>query len=377
MLVHRRGDALPVLEREGIHLQLPYPFGPTETGSQLAMEILGWDLYSVRKSGRMSASPSPPSPAAARRSHRGLLAAVAVIAVALIVVGALYGLGIGPFSSSSGPSGPTGSSGGFTQGQAVTLTYSGAYFCTPSLAQLFPDAAALNATTPCEIGDADQNAVSNQIPQWLLVPAFAGLSAFGDTSAGATSQGYPSLNGSTVLTDCAAGASALRCPQTPATIYSPTFAAMEQFANLSGGVNGLAQGLLPMPAHDILINTTAHLGSPIPWGTIVVLVFDPNIFPDRSNGACAAIEPSNLSIPTGNCLTSLTALDHALVTSSSAVVGANGGSANNPVWKSLGGPLPQVYAIDDLNVNALNNNLNSDLYEAYGVSPSSPTFAGP
>jgi len=290
------------------------------------------------------------------------------------VIGALYGLGIGPFAPSATPPAASGSSGAFTEGQAVTLDYSGAMLCVPSLAKLYPDVASLNATTPCEIGAADQGAVPDQIPQWLLVPAFAGLGAFGDGAAGATSDGFPTVNGTTVLTDCAAGTSALRCPQTPVDIYSPAFAALEQFANLTGGVNGLPQGILPMPAHDILINTTAHLNPAIPWGTIVVLVFDPNIFPDRSNGACAATAASNLTIPTGNCLTSLPALDRALVTSSTAVSGVNGGRADNPVWKSLGGPTQQVYVANDLTVGAVDSDLNSNLYAVYGVSPAAPAF---
>jgi hypothetical protein len=319
----------------------------------------------------------PPTATPRGTPSLGRLVAVGSLAVVLIVIGALYGLGAGPFERPATTRPPTGTSGAFTQGQAVTLEYADYSVCAPTLAQLYPDASALNATTPCEFGDADLRTDPSATPQWLLVPAFAGLSAFGDMDAGATSQGFPTVAGSTLLTDCPAGGGSLSCPQVPPAVYSPTFTALERFANISDGVNGLPEGLLPTPAHDILINTSATVSSPTAWGTIVVLVFDPNIFPDRSNGACATTVPSNLTIPTGNCLTSLAALDRALLTASASVEAANGAPANNPVWKSLGGPIDQVYAANDPTVTDGDHDLNSDLYETYGVSSALPSFPAP
>jgi hypothetical protein len=301
---------------------------------------------------------------------------LAAVAVVLLLLGSLLALGLGPFARSSTSPPQTGTAGAFTQGEAVTLHYSGGLLCDPSLAQLFPSVAALNATTPCEVGGAYQSAIRNQIPQWWLVPAFDGLSTFGDANAGATVQGFPTASGSTLLTDCPAGGSPQACPQTPSDLYSPEFGTLETFANLSEGVAGLPAGLLPTPAHDVLINTSASFPASVVWGTIVVLVFDPNIFPVRGTGACAVSVPSNLTLPTGNCLTSLAALDRALDTASTAVNGTNGGSPGNPVWKALGGPAEQVVVRDDLTVPQLNSALNSNLYQNFGVSPTLPTFAG-
>ncbi|MCI4366140.1 MAG: hypothetical protein L3K08_00125 [Thermoplasmata archaeon] len=301
---------------------------------------------------------------------------LAVGSILLVTLGTLYGLGLEPFARNSSPPAPSGTSGGFSLGQAVTLEYSGGSECTPSLGQLYPAELALNATTHCEMGDAVQGAIRNEVPQWLLVPAFAGLSAFNDLAAGATSQGFPSFSGAPVLTDCAAGPSPLRCPQTPTVLYSPNFVDLETIANLTGGLNGLPMGLLPTPAHDVLVNTTGDRTDPVPWGTIIVLVFDPNIFPQRTNGACAATVASNLTIPTGHCLTTVTALDQALVTSSSSVTAINGGSANNSVWKAFGSPVDQVYVVNDFTPHDVDTELNSNLYQSFGVSTTLPTFPG-
>ncbi|MCI4363522.1 MAG: hypothetical protein L3K13_04370, partial [Thermoplasmata archaeon] len=153
--------------------------------------------------------------------------------------------------------------------------------------------------------------------------------------------------------------------------YSPSFTTVEQFTNTSSGYGGLPEGVLPIPAHDNLVNTSANTPN-VEWGTIVVLVFDPNIFPDRATGTCAATTTSNLSSPTGNCLNSFAALSRALDTSSSSVARANGGSPGNPIWKSLSGSGLQVVVPGDINIAQLNN-LNANLYIPFSTQPGAPS----
>ena len=299
------------------------------------------------------------------------IAVVAIVVVAIVVVAGLYALKVGPFAPAKNPSATSGQAGGFTQGQVVTFQYMGAYSCQPSLAQLYPSQASINTTTNCEVGAADQNAIPSQVPEWVLVPAFAGMTIFGVTALGADSRGFPVSGGSSVLTDCGAGGSPTGCPDHPKLIYSPAFTTVEQFANITTGYNGLPEGVLPTPAHDHLLNTTTDFPN-VEWGTIVVLVFDPNIFPDRVTGACTAHTASNLSSATGNCLTSIAALARALGQQSSAVATANGGSPGNPIWKALGGPKDQVLVPGDITIAQLNN-LNSDLYIPFSVVPGAPS----
>ena len=290
--------------------------------------------------------------------------------VVIVVVAGLYVAKIGPFAASKGSGGAPSEAGGFTGGQVVTFLYNGTYLCTPALTTFYPGEGSISSTTNCEVGGASQTAVQ-QVPEWVLVPAFAGLTIFGATAFGASSRGFPMFGGQALLTDCGGGGSPTACPDHPTAIYSPAFTTVEQFLNISSGADGYPEGVLPTPAHDHLLNTTATFPN-VEWGTIVVLVFDPNIWPDRATGACTALVASNLSSPTANCLTSITGLVHALSTSSSAVAAANGGSNNNGIWKALGGPKTQVVVPGDVTVAEINN-LNANLYMPFAVQPGAPS----
>jgi hypothetical protein len=327
-------------------------------------------------------TPPPPPPAAAR-SRRWIWLTVAVVAI-VVVAGTVAYYETRPSSSAGSPGSPPAPSpviaGAFASGQVVTFTYNGShtFSCTPSVSSLFPhdsNASAAAGTTDCAIGNASQSAVE-QVPQWYLIPAFAGLSAFGLTNFNATSRGFPTLNGSAVFADCGAGATPTACLDQPPASFSPIFADVEAHAGLSGGVDGLPLGVLPYPAHDMVENYTSY--PIVPWGTIIVYVLDPNIWPNRSTGACAALVPSNLSDPTANCLTSSAHIDLAETTCSSAAAKV-AASADNPVSWALTHdaqasacaqvyvPAPGSYAPEG--GSAL---LNSNLYEPYSVALGAP-----
>ncbi|MCI4346349.1 MAG: hypothetical protein L3K07_06305 [Thermoplasmata archaeon] len=309
-------------------------------------------------------TPTPPP------KSRTLLAAILVVFVVIVVaVAGLYVAKVGPFAATK--STPTQQSAGFTLGQVVTFQYTGNFNCSPSLVSFYPSATAAAASTGCEVGAANQNTFPDQIPEWLLIPAFAGMSVFGLGSLGASARGFAMVGNAALPPDCGAGGTPTACVDHPTNLYSPTFATIEQFTNASTGYGGLPEGVLPVPAHDQLVNTSPNTPN-VEWGTIVVLVFDPNIFPDRATGACTASTPSNLSSATGNCLTSLAALERAVGTHSSAVVGANGGNPGNPVWKALGGGGPQVLVLADPSVSEINN-LNSNLYIPFSTQPGAPS----
>ncbi|MCI4364403.1 MAG: hypothetical protein L3K13_08975, partial [Thermoplasmata archaeon] len=176
-----------------------------------------------------AAAPAPPSPP----KSRSLLAAVLVVVVVIVVaVAGLYVAKVGPFAATKTAAAPQ-QAGGFTLGQVVTFVYTGNYNCTPALASLFPSAASVSSTTNCEMGKADQNAMSGQIPEWVLVPAFAGLSVFGLPALGANSRGFPVSGGAALLTHCGAGGTPTGCADHPTYLYSPSFTTVEQFTNTS------------------------------------------------------------------------------------------------------------------------------------------------
>jgi hypothetical protein len=123
------------------------------------------------------------------------------------------------------------------------------------------------------------------------------------------------------------------------------------------------------------LNTGTTFGN-VYWGTIAVLVFDPNIWPTRDTGTCRAVVASNLSSPTANCLTSIGALQRAFATSSSADAAANGGAMPNPIWATLGNPSAQV-VIPGVTSAAQITTLNANLYIPFSVAPGAPaTFPG-
>ncbi|MDE1833599.1 MAG: hypothetical protein KGH58_04240 [Candidatus Micrarchaeota archaeon] len=245
-------------------------------------------------------------------------------------------------------------SGGFYDSNTVAFAYTRPYYCTPSANALFQNASgtqASGATNGCELGISGNDL--NADPQWIIVPAYAGLTVFG---IGASAQGFPVFRNSTVITQCGAGSTLSSCPDHPDYLYSPLFSAVESYMNLSGGFDGLPKGVLPMPSHDHVVLDDED-GSDTNWYTVGVLVFDPNIMPNATNGKCTQVVASNLSDPTGNCLTSLSALAAAMGTSSSSVGAANSG---NPIWNALGKPKMQVFIPNDSSASEINNS-NSNL----------------
>jgi len=315
------------------------------------------------------------SPTSARsRSKVGTVIAI------VVVIGIVTG-GLGYYYGVVRPSQQTRSSmgvnqslemGGFDSGQVVTFLYNGTTTstCTPSLTSFFPNdpnASAATKYTNCEVGAASQNAVP-QVPEYVLVPAFAGLSIFGVAALGANASGFPTLNGSALATDCGAGGTATACPDHPTFLYSPLFTAVEEHLGLSHGYGGLPEGVLPTPAHDHLINTPTTYPN-VYWGTTVVLVLDPNIFPDRETASCSVVSPSNLSNPTSNCLSSFAGLERALTTCSSSAAAYNS-ATKNPIWQTLVSvgvsSCAQVYVPGGVSA------LNANLYIPFSVSPGDP-----
>jgi hypothetical protein len=319
-----------------------------------------------------------PSPPARRRS--GAVAAVVGIVVVILVVIAVALFVYPGYLKKSSTSGAPLEEGGFTLGQVVTFHYNGTntFLCTPGISTLFSGnatASAAVAKTNCEVGAASQSAVQ-QVPEWVLVPAFAGLSVFGVAALGASSSGFPTVNGSALLTDCGAGGTPAACVDHPTYLYSPFFTAVEQQIGQANGYGGLPLGVLPTPAHDHVINTSSTFPN-VEWGTIAVLVLDPNILPDRASGACTAAVHSNLSNPVGNCLTSLGALERAAGTCSSSVVAFNS-ATSNPIWKTLNSltkstVCDQVVVPGDVTIPQIGSNLNSNLYIPFSVTPGAPS----
>lgn len=316
---------------------------------------------------------SPPASSAAP-PKKGMstmtIAAVVIVVVILALAGGLgyYYLVVKKPASNPGPN-PALEMGGFTDGQIVTFVYNGTTteVCTPSLSVMFPhdsNATAAAAKTGCEVGNADQNAVQ-QVPQYILVPAFAGLSIFGVTALGATSHGFPAYNGTTVLAQCGAGGTSTACPDHPTYLFSPDFALVEAHIHQNSGYGGLPLGVLPTPAHDHLLNTPTTYPN-VYWGITVVLVMDPNIWPAQSAPTCSMVSHSNLSNPTGNCLTSFGALQTAMTTCSSAASAFNSATAN-PIWQTLNSGCAQV-VVPGNNLN----NLNGNLYIPFSVQPGAP-----
>ena len=312
------------------------------------------------------AAPAAPSPATPPKPKRtGTIAAVVVVVIVVVAALGVYYY-TRPKSSTAAPL----QEGGFTAGGVVTFVYNGTntFVCTPGLLTFFSTATAAAAVTPCEVGAASQNAVPDQLPEWVLVPAFAGLSIFGVPALNASAHGFPTFHAATLLTDCGAGGTTTACVDHPKLIYSPLFTSVEQHIGIMNGYGGYPEGVLPTPSHDHLLNTSATVPN-IPWGTIVVLVFDPNIFPDRATGACATVVASNLSAPTAHCLTSFAALAAALSTHSSSVATAN---AQNPIWQTANSGGLQVVVPGDVTIPQLNN-LDSNLYIPFAVTPGAPS----
>ena len=242
-------------------------------------------------------------------------------------------------------------SAGFLNGSEMTFIYTRQFTCTPPTNQLFANSSEVANSlkvTRCEVGV--QGNQTNSDPQWIIIPAYAGLSIFGP-QLGGSPEGFPIYANSVVVTQCGVSGTAAQCPEHPANIYSPLFTAVERYLNITNGALGLPEGVLPLPAHSHIIYD-ADNGSDANWYTISVFVLDPNIMPNGTNGACREQVPSNLSNPSGNCLTSISALARALSTRSSSVAAAN---QKNPIWNVLGQPDVQVIIPNDTTIGELNN----------------------
>jgi hypothetical protein len=252
-------------------------------------------------------------------------------------------------------------SGALYNGTVVTFLYVKDYSCVPSLTDFFPNQTQATSKTQCVVGAGQANAEQGAVPLWVVVPAYAGLSIFGVQQFGATPSGFPTFGNRTIVTNCGAAGTPSACPFHPTYLYSPVFTLVEQHLGIQNGVFGLPEGVLPTPAHDHIISCCFQV---IPWYTVVVLDFDPNIFPDPITGQCTQIVPSNLTNPTSNCLNSYEAIARALKTKSSAVSFAN---KDNPIWQTIGGPLNQIIVPGALTVSQLSN-ANSNLFEHFVVN---------
>lgn len=250
---------------------------------------------------------------------------------------------------------------GFYNGTIVTFVYPYQYKCLPSLTKYFSNETTAASLTQCEVGAGNATAEQGAAALWVIVPAFAGLSIFGVSKLGASAQGFPVYSNQTIVTQCGASGTPSGCPDHPLLLYSPFFTAVEEHLELKSGYGGLPEGVLPTPAHDHLIDCCFQT---VPWYTIVVLVFDPNIFPNAVTGQCTAVAPSNLTDPTGDCLSNYNGLLKALTAHDSGVSTVN---ANNPIWQTLGGPNLQV-VIPGAATAAHITNANSNLFEHFTVN---------
>jgi hypothetical protein len=262
-------------------------------------------------------------------------------------------------------------SGGFYKGQVVSFVYSQNYQCLPALSKFVTnqtEGTSAAAKTACEVAGGDNGALPNAAPVFILVPVYAGLSIFGVPALGATSQGYPVFNNNVVFTQCGAGGTTSACSDHPTLIYSPFFTATEQHLGIKNGYGGLPEGVLPTPAHSHVVDYTG--GGSIPWYVVTVLVFDPNVMPDGQTGQCHQWVASDLSNPTGNCLTSFTALQNALTTKTSATANANR-TQNDPVYDTLGGVSTQI-AIPGVTMVTENSATNTNLFLWFAVNTNDP-----
>jgi hypothetical protein len=266
------------------------------------------------------------------------------------------------------PGTPGGVAAGFAEGRPVTIRYSGNYSCVPNLLAFYPGESVAAARTPCEIGRANGGGAGNSSPEWILIPAFAGLSIFGMQALGASPRGFPMYNGAPLPTDCGASGAPTSCSEQPADFYSPLFGALERYLGFAFGPEGLPYGVLPAPSEDTLLASAAPQPS-ASWSTIFVFVFDPNIYPNRTGASCSVTVSSGLANPIGNCLTSVAALRAAAATPDGAVSIAN---ANNPLWRAWGEPRDQVY-VPAVSVDYPNANLILPFSSVPGLPHHLPT----
>jgi hypothetical protein len=229
----------------------------------------------------------------------------------------------------------------FQNGKVVRLVYFDNFTCFPNSTVVYMNSSeSINASaiTVCEYGSSAGVNTTGSIPRWDLIPAFAGLSVYGYIDYGSTPQGYSTYKGQAVTTECGAGQTPNACIHRPANLYSPIISAIERGINISNGINGLPEGVLPNAAHNILVSSKKN-GTVSRSYEIRVWVLDPNIFPNLKTGKCTQLAPSSLANATSHCLTSEAALEAAISTNDTAVPAIN---ANNILWKVAGMPKTQA-----------------------------------
>jgi len=177
---------------------------------------------------------------------------------------------------------------------------------------------------------------------------------YGETTWNSTASGYATLSNTPIITDCGASGTPSACNSTTKYFYSYTSSAWESQIGITGGVLGLPEGVLPRPAHDILLPSS--IGStPVTSYLVRVWVFDPNIFPNATTGTCKQMVASNLTNPIGNCLNNTAALARAIATTSSASASVN---KNNILFTSKNVPpsggIPPLQAVIIYDVPTVN-----------------------
>jgi hypothetical protein len=239
----------------------------------------------------------------------------------------------------------------FQNGNTIKLVYFENFTCAPAPSTVYlNNSESVNATavTACEFGSSVGVNTTGSIPRWDLIPAFAGMSVYGYNAYGASPQGYPVYNGMVLRTECAAGQTTKACIHRPIYIYSPILSAGERLMNVSNGMNGLPEGVLPNAARDLLVSQNAN-GTIQRAYEVRVWVFDPNIFPNLTTGKCIQVANSSLADPTADCLTSLASLRTALATVDTDISAIN---SNNILWKVAGGPDTQAVILTAIPVSS-------------------------
>jgi hypothetical protein len=321
-------------------------------------------LTDAAPSGPVSSTEAAPGALATRparpRRRRALVVAASVVIAAAVVAAAVWTFAVylrphaGPIRNVAA---------GFASGRVLTLHYSGNYSCAPTLLTLYPAALEAAGHTSCEIGRAEPGVVPPAAPVWMLVPAFAGLSVFGLQALGASPRGMPMFGGLPWLADCGGGGAPSACANHPTAMYAPAYLAVERALGFVAGPEGLPLGVLPTPAFDALVNASAAHPA-VSWSTVVVWVFDPNIFPNRTDGSCRVVVPSSLPSPTAHCLTSVASVVGALGTMDTAVAAAN---SANALWRAWGAPPFEAVLLSGSLYTP-----NSNLYVSFSTSTGAP-----
>ena len=239
----------------------------------------------------------------------------------------------------------------FQNGNIIKLVYYDNFTCFPAPYTIYSNSnESINASsvTACEYGSSIGVNTSGGIPRWSIIPTFAGLSVYGYTAYGSTPQGYATYNGQVIPTTCGAGQASKVCIHRPMYIYSPIISAIEHSINISNGMYGLPEGVLPNPTRDVIVSPKKN-GSVSRSYDVRVWVFDPNIFPNSTTGKCTQVVPSSLGDPTAHCLNSTAALQAAIRTNDTAVPVIN---ANNIFWKIANRPETQVAIVTAVEVQS-------------------------